>query len=290
LAQRYKHTGGIMTDPLPAPPSARVDQPFDRFHDVPHIDTAPPGTSLFRRRIRLVNVDAGRTIGELEDDCHHFRIDLRHDGNRIERADGTYMRGPWTTCALAGEPLRAVEGRPLAARASAIGDYADARANCTHMFDLTGLAMAQARRAVRERQYDLVVTDWQGPSLQQSATIWRDGETIVHWDLEQREVSGPADWVGAPLRNKFIRWAEDHFDADIAEAAIALRRVIDIAVSRTGDLDRFERAEGMTSSVMMGRCMTYSPQYVPLAIRVKGSARNWEHHAPLMLADMHLRS
>jgi len=279
-----------MSDASSPPPSARVDEVFDRYRVVPHVDTAPPGTSMFRRRIRLVNVDPALTIGELEDDCHHFRIELHHDGATIISADGHYFRGPWSTCAKAGEPLRAIEGRPMDARASAIGGYANALENCTHMFDLTGLAMAHACRSTTERQYDIVVTDMQAPpSLAQQAVIWRDGVEIIRWQLEQREVVHPPAWAGAPLRNKFIRWAEERLDPDTAEAAIALRRLIDIAMSRIGDLDRFDRADDATGTMMMGRCMTYTPQNISVALRVKGSTRSWEHHGHLLLADMHLR-
>lgn len=279
-----------MTDTLRPPPSARADQVIDRYHDIPHIDTAPPGTSMFRRRIRLVNVDASCTVGELEDDCHHFRVELHHDGVTIMSAAGEYLRGPWTTCQAAGAPLRAIEGHPLHPQASTIGAYAEARDNCTHLFDLTGLAMAQVFRPQPGRQYDMVVTDMQGPpSFAQEAVIWCDGTEVVRWQLEQREVVAPEAWAGAPLRNKFIRWAEAQVDHDTAEAAIALRRVVDIAMSRMGDLDRFDRAEGVTSSAMMGRCMTYSPKNVAVALRVKGSARSWHDHGHLMLADMHLR-
>ena len=175
-------------------------------------------------------------------------------------------------------------------QASAIGGYAEARDNCTHLFDLTGLTMAHAFRPQAERQYDMLVTDMQGPpSFAQEAVIWCDGLEVVRWELEEREVVAPAAWAGAPLRNKFIRWAEERLDPDTAEAAIALRRVIDISMSRIGDLDRFDRAEVVTGSVMMGRCMTYSPQNVAVALRVKGSARSWHDHGHLMLADMHLR-
>ena len=278
-----------MTDTLRPPPSARADHEIDRYHDVPHIEVAPPGTSMFRRRIRLVNVDSTCTVGELEDDCHHFRVELHHDGARIIAADGHHFRGPWTTCRHAPEPLRAIEGQPMRANASALGDYTDPRANCTHLFDLTGLAMAHSFRPEPERQYDMLVTDMTGPTLAQEAVIWRDGEEIVRWQLEQREVVAPPEWAGAPLRNKFIRWAGERLDADTAEAAIALRRVIDIAMSRIADLDHVETAASITSTDMMGRCMTYSPQHISVALRVKGSARSWEHHGHLLLSDMHLR-
>ncbi|MEO8695386.1 MAG: hypothetical protein ABI658_17810 [Acidimicrobiales bacterium] len=282
-----------MTDTLRPPPSARADRVIDRYQDIPHIDTAPPGTSMFRRRIRLRNIDASYTVGELEDDCHHFRVELRHDGESILSAAGEYLRGPWTTCQTAGQPLRAIEGHPLRPQASALGSYAEPRDNCTHLFDLTGLAMAHACRAQSERQYDMLVTDMQEPpALAQEAIIWCDGAEVVRWQLEQREVVAPEAWAGVPLRNKFIRWAEERLDPDTAEAAVALRRVIDISMSRVGDLDRFDRADGVTDgpgTTMMGRCMTYSPQNVAIALRVKGSARSWHDHGHLMLADMHLR-
>jgi hypothetical protein len=278
-----------MTDTLRPPPSARADHEIDRSREVPHIDVAPPGTSLFRRRIRVVNVDRSCAVGELEDDCHHFRVELHHDGRTIIAADGHYLRGPWTTCQHAGDPLRAIEGHPLRPQASALGEYTDARANCTHLFDLAGLTMAQAMRRDAERQYDMLVTDPRGPSLAQEAVIWRDGHEIVRWKLERREIVAPAGWNGAPLRSKFITWAEDRFDADTAEGVIALRRIIDIALSRMADLDRIENAASVTNTEMMGRCMTYSPQHIAVALRVKGSARSWEHHGHLMLADMHLR-
>jgi hypothetical protein len=278
-----------MTDTLRPPPSARTDHQFDRLHEIPHIEVAPPGTSLFRRRIRIVNVDSTTAVGELEDDCHHFRIELHHDSRTIITADGHHLRGPWSTCRHAPDPLRAIEGRPLQTRAAALGEYTDARANCTHLFDLAGLTMAHAARGGSERQYDMIVTDPRGPTSAQEAVIWRDGDEIARWQLEQREIVAPADWAGAPLRNKFISWAEDRFEPDTAEAVIALRRIIDIALSRMADLDRIERAADVTTVQMMGRCMTYSPEHIAVALRVKGSARSWEHHGHLMLADMHLR-
>lgn len=270
------------------PPSARLEREVDRWADVPDITTAPYGTSLFRRRIRLVNLTPERTAGELEDDCHHFRVDLHHDGSVIERVDGRYFRGPWSTCATAPSPLRAIEGRPLTERGSDVGRYTDPRANCTHLFDLTALAVTHAaRRAARERQYDMVVTDTK--DSEQHAMLWRDGAPVLHWVLRDREIAEPGEWAGAPLRSKFIPWVEARHDADMAEAAIALRRIVDISMSRTGDLDRFNHATEMANTGLMGRCLTYTAENIPIAVRVKGSARNWEQHGHLMLADMHLR-
>lgn len=274
----------------PAPVAAIAERIIDRYRDVPDVSLAPPGTSMFCRRIRLVNESPTHAAGELEDDCHHFRVDLHHDGTIIERAIGTFMRGPWTTCAKSPEPLRAIEGKPLTARTSEVGRYTDARQNCTHQFDLAALAVAHATRLhERERQYDMAITDMTGEECEQSAALWRNGEVIVRWKLRNRELTAPPEWVGAPLRVKFIPWAESRFEPDYAEAVIALRRVLDIAMSRIGNLDRFDDAASMDGTMMMGRCMTYTDENIPIAIRLKGSARNWEHHREFMLADMHLR-
>src|SRR5688572_16745517 len=52
---------------------------------------------------------------------------------------GRAHRFPWTTCAAAVDPLRALEGTPLSTDATAAGAWTDPRANCTHLFDLAGL-------------------------------------------------------------------------------------------------------------------------------------------------------
>jgi hypothetical protein len=75
-----------MTDTLRPPPSARAEQVIDRYRDIPH-RRRPAEYEPFRRRIRLINVNASCTVGELEDDCR-FRVKRRHDP-----ADGQYLRG-----------------------------------------------------------------------------------------------------------------------------------------------------------------------------------------------------
>jgi hypothetical protein len=273
----------------PAPPSSRVDTVIDRFTAVPHQAGRPYGEGLYRRRMRFVNTSTTHTIGELEDDFHHFRIELEHDGERIVRADGYHYRAPWSTCAEAPGPLRAIEGQPLSPRSTAVGAYTKARHNCTHLFDLAGLAVAHAVRGVgAERQYDIVITDPVGPTAEQTCRLWRDGAHILTWRLEHREIVEPAEWAGAPLRVKFIDWAEARYDPDLTEAAIALRRVVDIAIGRQGDLDRFDRGED-TRGNMDPVCHTYQHVNLIRARRQKGSARDFLSHPELLLADMHLR-
>jgi hypothetical protein len=248
----------------------------------------PYGEGIYRRRIRLVRLAHGHTAGELEDDFHHFRVDLHHDGTHIERADGMFMRGPWTSCALAVDPLRAIEGQPLTRSSTGIGAYTPARENCTHLFDLAGLVVAHAMRDEEERQYDIELTDPSGERRASRATIWRDGALILEWQIEHGDIVAPTPWPDAPLRRGFIGWAEANLDADGAEAAIALRRIIDIAIGRGGNLDHVARSADI-AGVMMGKCQAFTPEKVQLGRRNVGSARDFKDFPELLVADMHLR-
>ncbi|MGI9624557.1 MAG: DUF2889 domain-containing protein [Acidimicrobiales bacterium] len=270
------------------PPSATVDAWFDRLEAIPALNVADFGSGLCRRRIRLAKIGDGLVVGELEDDFHHFRIELEHDGVTILRATGTPLRGPWSTCMDVAEPLRAIEGEPLSSRSTAIGEYAEATRNCTHLFDLTGLAVAHASRDVDVRQYDLAMTD--PVDEHNELALWRDGELLIYWKLDGPEIVAPAEWVGVPLQSKFIPWAEENLDEDVAEAAIALRRMLHISMGRGFDLDATESAaEHLDGPV--GRCHTYQPEVLVGAIRSSGSVRDFTQpeDGAMLLADMSTR-
>lgn len=272
----------------PAPENATVDEVFDRLVAIPIIDFDSYGSGAYRRRIRLINTGPGRTVGELEDDFHHFRIELIHDGATIIEANGSGLRGPWTSCFGADAPLHAIEGNPLSSRPSALGGYTPPTSNCTHLFDLTGLAVAHATRDIAARQYDLLVTDMVEGSNQ--LVLWRDGDLLLDWQLTKGEIVGPDEWVGAPLHRKFIPWAEANLDPETAEAAIALRRVVHISMGRMMDLDEFESAASQGDQ-MHGKCHTYSAEVAITGLRNKASTRDFADPAygALLLADMHLR-
>lgn len=272
----------------PPPPFERAVTIADRRTQAPRLTDGDYGAGVYRRRIRLVHLGPSHTAGELEDDFHHFRVDLHHDGDTIRRAVGTGIRGPWTTCMTADGPLRAIEGHPLSPRSSAIGDYTPARRNCTHLFDLTGLAVAHATREEAERVYDLEVTDRAGPTATNRVSVWRDGGLVLEWELAAGEIVAPEEWVGVPLRRGFIAWAEAELEPDLAEAAITLRRVIDISMGRSGDLDRFDVADAVME-IMGPVCHTFQPEVGVRARRLRGSALVFTDRPELLASDMHLR-
>lgn len=219
----------------------------------------------------------------MEDDFHRFGVTIRHDGARVTGVDGDSRRYPWTTCASAVEPLRALEGAPLTTRLSALGDHSVARHNCTHLFDLSGLAIAHAARGDEgTRTYDIAIDD--RVDNRTRPRLWRDGALVLDWELAGRTLVGPPPFDKVSLRGGFLSWAEDTLDADLAEAAIALRRACDISMGRIMDLDVFETAE-MLGDQVRGTCHSFQPEMMVQAVRVKGQTRDFTADADALLQD-----
>ncbi|MCU1463213.1 MAG: hypothetical protein JWO37_3288 [Acidimicrobiales bacterium] len=225
----------------------------------------------YRRRIRLVGSD-GRVVGDLEDDFHHFRVAIDHDGERVTGISGEGVRFPWSTCPLAAEALLPITGMALSTRSTAVGDATAARDNCTHMFDLAGLAVAHAARGATTRQYDIFIPDGVPPDGM--ATLALDGSPVLAWEVDMNQVLGPPPFAGVPLRAGFLAWAEANLDADAAEAAIVLRRALHIAHGRIKDLDGHDTADELFP-MMSGSCWTFTPGRAEVAMRMKGSTRDF---------------
>ncbi len=225
-------------------------------------------------------------LGELEDDPHHFRVRLWHDGRAVVRVEGEGVRIPWTTCGEATGPLRSLVGMDLSPSSTAVAAAGDPRANCTHMFDLAGLAVAHAASGRATRQYDCAIPEpVEGPTV---ATLDRDGERLLTWNIGLRGIDGPPPFDGAPLMGPFLAWAESHLSPDLAEAAIVLRRACQIARSRLFQLDGFARAASMGHADTVrdrGRCYTFSPSVMQRALRTRGTQRDFTSRPEALLAD-----
>jgi hypothetical protein len=236
----------------------------------------------YRRRIRLVSVDDRTVRGDLEDDFHRFGLTLHHDGARVTAVEGDAERFPWTTCPSAVEPLRAVAGAPISRRLTELGEHVAARSNCTHLFDLAGLAIAHAARAVPQgrRQYDAMIPDRSGMST--SPQLERDGELVLRWQLEGTTLAGPPPYEGLALRAGFLAWAEANLDEEEAEAAIVLRRACDISFGRAMDLDVYESGADL-GDIMLGTCHSFQPGTIEVGLRNKGQTRDFSDDADRLL-------
>ncbi len=258
-----------------------VPDPDDRDH-------FPFGS--YRRRIRMVATSPTVVEAGIEDDLHYFTVRLEHDGHQVRTVRATAVRQPWSTCHEAAEPLAAIEGIDLAPSCLAVGAGAEATHQCTHMFDLAGLAAAHAWRvaaggAVR-RQYD---TSLPYVPLEESAqrprdiTLLRDGDPVLTYTVAGLKVVDPEPFATADARGGFFRWAEAELAPDDAEAAIVLKRASLIGLSRGLDLDRYATIADMPGVAPV--CWTQQPERAPVAFRVKGMIRDHDPAPDAMLAS-----
>ena len=81
-----------------------------------------------------------------------------------------------------------------------------------------------------------------------------------------------------------MRWALTELDTATAEAAIVLRRAVDISRGRTDDLDRY-RSNAELAGFMTGVCHAYTDANKERGVRLIGSALDFTDRPELLLAD-----
>jgi hypothetical protein len=239
----------------------------------------------YRRRIRVVATAPGRVDGGLEDDQHYFTVMLEHDGGRVVNVTSTSLRAPWTTCAAAAEPLRALTGMPLSERCLAVADWTESAQHCTHQLDLAGLCVAHATRVVAggasRRQYDAEIPFGLLDGEEHPVTLARDGERRLRWVLRGGAIVAPDPYAG--VDRGFARWADTALGADDAEAAIVLRRACSIGMSRGIDLDSYPTLADMPG--LSPVCYSMQPERAPVAFRNRGLIRDYDDRPDALLAD-----
>lgn len=233
----------------------------------------------YRRRIRVVARD-GTAFGALEDDVHHVRVTIHHDREHVTSATGEAVRLPWTTCPGSAAGIASLAGTSLTALIrSGHHDY-HPELHCTHMFDLAQLTVAQAARGIGQRQYDIAVA-LAGDDGIMRATVDRDGDRILVWDIDRGTVTTPGPFEHAGLHSGFRRRCGG-LDDDTAEAALVLRRGAWLAPISAMRFDDYERV-GPTG-LPVGSCWTAQPERVEVAFRNRGSQRDYAVDPDAMLA------
>lgn len=233
------------------------------------------------RRIRLVAPDNTTVVVDMEDDFHRFRVTLTHDGERVVRLDGEAIRHPWSACPEANALLARFHGQELFARCTALAGHDNPKAHCTHMFDLTSLAIPHARARRGNRQYDMFVPDF--VDRRSTPTLWRDGELVYRWHTDRGTITGPDPFTGVSMTSGFVRWAEGVLDDDGLEAAMMLRRAWDIGRARGRDLDHMETAAELAPSLPPAPCFTFQPEVVDRSRRMKNTARDFSDDPDALL-------
>lgn len=201
----------------------------------------------------------------MEDDFHHFRVEIAHEGGFVISVDAQSPRSPYSLCPAAGAQLRKLVGLPLSDRTSDVFDRVDARLQCTHQFDLAALAIAAAARRTALRRYDARVSD--PLNGLQRAVLLRDGRTVLAWETEARHIVHPAPWAGLALGTGFTAWTTTALDAELAEAALVLRRAVFISSGR----GKIALLDALDHAPARGGCWVEQPERAAAAKRKHGS-------------------
>ena len=241
--------------------------------DAPDVRLLPDyGAGTYRRRIRLES-EPGRVTGELQDDFHHFAVDLRHAGGRVTDARGGGLRMPWATCGGAVPVLAEIHDAPVGARPRQTAALTDPRRHCTHLFDLACLAVAHAGRGPgAARCYDVSIPDRRGGAT--TASLSLDGSPFLVWELQGDRILGPEPFAGRAISSRDFGAFAAGLDAGMSEAASVLRRAVFISVGRRYDFERMRDA-GEFASVVGGACHSFSPEQLPHARRNPGTRRDF---------------
>lgn len=226
----------------------------------------------FHRHIVIAHLhraSGGEVRAALEDDFHHFRVAVEHEFEQVVRIRGDAVRHPYSLCASATGPLLQLVGMPLDRIASSAMRATDAAGQCTHLLDLAGLAVAAAANETSLRRYEIEVPD--RIDGRTTARLSRDGMPLLAWELQETTILGPAPFAGVSLQHGMARWALETLSAELAEAAIVLRRGAVISQGRSLNLDAQVHARPT------GRCYAQQPQRAEQALRVVGST--WDFSA-----------
>lgn len=230
------------------------------------------GNGIFRRRIRLVG-EPGKVTAELEDCNHGFRSVVFHDGTQVTDVQAEALRVPLTTCGGAIEPIKALSGVRIDSPTQAINSAVSARANCTHIYDLSLLAIAHANRGSVTRQYDVEVDD-EVDGLSESR-VFRDGQLVFAWQASQWQILGPAEIKDKPLFKGFAAWASKVFEGDQQEAAFVLQKGYFVAQARVYDIEASAGRPAINNTPMHNACYSYTSPRLELAFSTHATVRDF---------------
>ncbi|WP_416877490.1 DUF2889 domain-containing protein [Litorimonas sp.] len=225
----------------------------------------------------------GHTLARacLEDDFHHFRLEMTIDDSEIKSIQGTAIRFPYVTCPGAEDGLQSLVGTPLNAFSASVHRAADARLNCTHLLDLSGMCGAHILMGITRRRYDIFVSDRDNNQVsgKYRAQILRDHQLVLEWEAEYETIIAPEKFQGINLRSGFAKWAFNNLDSEQREAALALRRCSMISMGRAKNLDKQLHAEDW------GFCYSQQKERSKKALRVSGTILDFNQNPGRLCRD-----
>lgn len=246
------------------------------------------GKGVFRRRIRLVGEgDArnGSVHGALEDCNHGFQSTVVYANGKVTEVKPQFMRIPFTTCDGAYKPLQNLVNAAVASTPAELLMIAPPLSNCTHLHDLTLLAIAHSQRKEKIVQYDIEVSDaLNGVS---DLRVWRstekdDRKLMHHWQSANYMVTSPPELKDKPLFMGFSRWANEAFNGIDNEAAFVLQKGNLVSIGRMLDVDAMEGSRAKDENDRIA-CFTYSPENSAQAYRIGKTVRDFTNSEEQLL-------
>lgn len=231
----------------------------------------------FRRHIELnSHTTDTHTIVRiaLEDDIHHFRVELSHDDSYITDIQASSIRIPYSLCPNASPELNLLIGKELTGVAHSVHRMTDARLQCTHLLDLAGIAVAASARNEKSLKYEIKIP--KRTNLKTTASLRRNNGLTLMWGINLLTIEGPDPFTGIDLKKGFAGWAIKSLPIDLSEAAIILRRAVTISLGAELNLDEIAT---MNST---GFCYAQQVERVGSGTRVIGSTKNFTK-APMLL-------
>lgn len=234
------------------------------------------GSGVFRRKIRLT-ATGNTVVGELEDCAHGFRCSLQHNGRVITDIVGESLRTPYDICAGATQPIKQFIGQPINISAVALNREVNARSNCTHLYDLSALALEfchlSSSHGITERIIDVLIPDENEEAV--TARVLIDGEEVLAWQLKSWQIVGPDAIAGKPMYRGFAAWVNEMFTGLQNTAAFILQKSYLVCEARRYDIDALVGETAVTDESMVGICYTYSQQHIGQGKRLGGTMRDF---------------
>lgn len=226
-------------------------------------------------------------IGELEDNCHQFRVHLFHDGEKVCDMHGDVLRFPNTTCPGAADLLKRLIGVALGQGPGAFAKNCNPREFCTHLFDLACLAYTHASRSDETRLYHAIIQDEDDDGIQDARVLINE-KPVIHWHLKKNIVQDEGIAKDANVHSGFTRWATAHLQGDELEAAIVLAKTNFVAMSRRVDTDKVAGTQLVNGLMPKDICYTYRSPIMETAIHLGNTFVDYSDRPDDMLKFMEI--
>ena len=232
---------------------------------------------LIYRRATIISAAEHQVSAEMEDDFHHFKIMLRHDGDVVTEVVAQSIRYPWSTCGdESAKKLQELTGCRLDSLYKQLPPEARF-AQCTHLFDLVQLAISHAGKPGSTQLYENTVTVIPSKGVVR-AELKSNRECLLCWDIEDGSITGPEPYRGQKIDK--LRTLAMQQPPELAEAILVLQRAIHVSVGKIFDWSPLKKAAEMQ---LPPTCYTFQTATAARSDRVPGNIRDFTHSAEQML-------